>query len=470
MKQSFYYNGTILTMEGKEPRYAEAVLVEDGVILSVGEKSVLQRDLHGSARMIDLHGKTMLPGFVDSHSHLTGAAFERLFQKENRMAGEGADSMEKLEGPYSRLKSTRLSKLPGLLPAIQETAKWYASYGITTVQDAKVTEMEMYLLRLAGMLGMLPIDVACYLVPELCEDNLPKQYPMKNHYSMHVRRAGCKIFLDGSIKEKTAWLSRPYIRAPKESSVFTAGEEFSAELSEKNGRTYGKQSSEGIEDCGNSLMTDAELSSYIELCIERDWQINAHANGDAAIDQFLSCYEEASAKHPACHYLRPTLIHAQTIRKDQLRKCAELGILVSFIPAHLYQVGDFYMEQSLGAERTEKLSPLRTALKEGVSVTLHQDTPVGKPDMLLSVHHAVNRVSKGGRILGQEERITPYEALRGVTINAAYQIFEEEHKGSIRAGKEADFVILDQNPLEVKPEKIRDIRVMETIKADRKIL
>lgn len=443
MKQSLYYNGTILTMEGKEPQYVEAVLVEDGVILAVGDRMTLERDMHASANIVNLQGKTMLPGFVDSHSHLTGAAFTRIYQKQNQTAGESTDSVEKLESAYSRLKSIGLSQLPGLLPAIQETARWYASFGITTVQDAKVTEVEMYLLRLAGMFGMLPIDVACYMVPELCEQNLPKQYPMRNHYSMHVRRAGCKIFLDGSIKERTAWMSMPYLSDKEKKADATV--------------------------CGSPRMTDEELMSYIDLCIERDWQLNAHANGDAAIEQFLNCYRKVAAKHPASHYLRPTLIHAQTIRKDQLRQCAELGILVSFLPANLYRMGDYYVERVLGMERAEKLSPLRTAIQEGVSYTIHQDTPVGQPDMLQSVHHAVNRVSKGGRILGERERISPYDALRAVTIHAAYQIFEEEHKGSIRAGKEADFVILEQNPLTVKPEKIRDIQVLETVKGDKKV-
>ena len=103
-------------------------------------------------------------------------------------------------------------------------------------------------------------------------------------------------------------------------------------------------------------------------------------------------------------------------------------------------------------------------MSAGVPFTFHQDTPVLPPDMLVTVGCAVNRVTRNGQVLGEEERISPLEALRAVTINAAYQYFEEDQKGSIREGKRADFVVLDQNPLTVDPERIRDIRVLRTIK------
>ena len=96
--------------------------------------------------------------------------------------------------------------------------------------------------------------------------------------------------------------------------------------------------------------------------------------------------------------------------------------------------------------------------------TLHQDTPVLKPDMLHTVWCAVNRRTKKGTLLGEEERVTPYEALKAVTVNGAYQYFEEKTKGSIREGKRADFVILDKNPLQTPPEELKEIRVLQTIR------
>lgn len=96
--------------------------------------------------------------------------------------------------------------------------------------------------------------------------------------------------------------------------------------------------------------------------------------------------------------------------------------------------------------------------------TLHQDTPVILPNMLETIWCAVNRITKEGVVIGEQEKVSPLDALKGVTINAAYQYFEEDKKGSIKEGKLADLVILDKNPLKVDPMTIKDIKVVETIK------
>jgi len=103
-------------------------------------------------------------------------------------------------------------------------------------------------------------------------------------------------------------------------------------------------------------------------------------------------------------------------------------------------------------------------LKAGIIFTMHHDAPVTPPDLITAMYSAVNRRTRSGRILGPDERITPLQALKAITINAAYQLQEEETKGSIKSGKLADLVILDQNPLTINPEQIRSIKVLETIK------
>ena len=388
MKQSFYYNGTILTMEGHVPQYVEAVLVEGGVIQAVGERSVLERDLHKKAQMINLRGKAMLPGFVDGYSGLAQTAYERACK-------------------HSKGK---VPSIPYLLREITETAKWYASYGITTAQEASCGEREWQLLRLGGLLGRLPIDVACYFKEDYADGNLPVCVPKQNLYSMRIRKAG-------------------YAGMP----------------------------------------TEPSLRETIAACLERNWQLSMYVDCEEDVEQFLHCYESVLTQYPEKHDLRPVLINAETIRKDQLKRCEELGILLSFGIDRIYYRGDLLFEKESGPEYTERMLPLRTALRAGLSVSVHQGTPDAEPNMIFSIHNAVNRVSKNGRILGEQERISPYEALRTVTIQAAYRLFEEEHKGSIRAGKDADFVILDKNPLKVAPEKIRDIRVVETIKRDKRV-
>ena len=136
----------------------------------------------------------------------------------------------------------------------------------------------------------------------------------------------------------------------------------------------------------------------------------------------------------------------------------------TFFVGHIHYWGDLHYESVLGPDRANRISPLRSAVQTGVNYTLHQDSPITKPDMLLSIHVSVNRQTQKGRILGNEQRLTVEEALKAATINAAYQYFEEDKKGSIAPGKLADFVILEQNPLEIAPEQIKNIKVQKTIK------
>ena len=162
--------------------------------------------------------------------------------------------------------------------------------------------------------------------------------------------------------------------------------------------------------------------------------------------------------------LRPVMIHAQLLDTDQMDETARLGVIPSFFIAHVYQWGDTHIK-NFGLERASRISAAKAALDRGIPFTFHQDTPVLPPDMLGTVWCAVNRVTKGGVTLGAEQRIPAEAALRAVTVNAAHQYFEEARRGSLRPGKAADLVLLDADPLAVPHEKLRDIRVLETIKA-----
>ena len=157
------------------------------------------------------------------------------------------------------------------------------------------------------------------------------------------------------------------------------------------------------------------------------------------------------------------MIHCQTVREDQLDRMKMFGMIPSLFVGHVYYWGDVHLK-NLGKERAERISPSRSALDRGLKVNFHQDTPVTKPNMLHTVWCAVNRITRGGRVLGEDQCCTVYEALRAVTASAAYAYFEEDTKGTIRAGKAADLIILDKNPMEVPKEEIRKIRVLETIK------
>ena len=139
-------------------------------------------------------------------------------------------------------------------------------------------------------------------------------------------------------------------------------------------------------------------------------------------------------------------------------------MIPSFFVEHVCQWGEIH-RQNLGEERAARISPARSAIDCGLTITFHQDTPVLPPDMLHTIWCAVNRLTASGNLLGGEERISVLEALRAVTINAAYQYGEEDEKGTLEVGKLADLVILEQDPLAVNALSIKDIAVCATIKA-----
>lgn len=330
------------------------------------------------------------------------------------------------------------------ISSIGRASEYYASFGITTAQDARASVKDYEDLRAAGASGRLKCDVALYFPEKEAEKILPRTEPGQNPYQDMVRTAGCKMFLDGSPQGKTAWLSEPYYQVPP-------GED----------RDY----------CGSPILGDDEVTGIMTRCIRNRWQINVHVNGDAAIEQMIRCFEKAAEaagtgspeKNPGAG-LRPVAIHCQTVRKDQLERMAQDGIRISFFHDHVYYWGDYHRDSVLGPERASHISPLSWADGYGIPFTLHQDSPVVPPNVLFAVHNAVNRRTSSGSLLGPEHRISVERALRAVTLDAAAQLFEEDTKGSIRKGKRADFVVLDRNPLTVPAEEIRKIRILETIK------
>lgn len=537
MSRMLFYNGTVITIE--EPFCAQAVLTEDGVIQAVGTfEDVRAAAGEGEKCLVDLQGHTLMPGFIDPHSHFTACAnatmqvdlgeaecFEdvirlirEFIERENIPAGQwvrasgydhnrlkegrhpdrtvldqaapehllmvshqsghmGAFNSRALEAlgvdghtqpPQGGMIAVKdgeptgymeenaflqyIQKAPmpspeAFLEAYRKAQKLYASYGVTTVQEGMMSAPLGPLYQLLLHSGILELDLVAYLDME-AGDELKRQFAEHiGKYKDHMKIGGYKMFLDGSPQGRTAWLREPYLPV-EEGDAGQAGE-----------------TTAPSPDCGYPTLTDAAVKSNI-LRAERDqMQLLAHCNGDAACEQYLREYAAALAELPdhTPGDIRPVMIHAQLLGLDQLERVKALGIIPSFFLAHVYHWGDIHLK-NLGHKRAERISPAHSALEHGIRFTLHQDAPVIRPDMMETVWCAVNRMTRNGIILGIEERISVADALKAVTINGAYQYFEEDKKGSIAPGKLADFVILEQNPLEADPTDLRKIRVLATIK------
>lgn len=315
----------------------------------------------------------------------------------------------------------------------------YAANGVTTAQDGASQGEGIKIMRKAGQQGKLYIDIVAYPIPFglATEDEFNRMVDENKdifgQYVNHVKIGGYKAVLDGSPQGKSAWMSTPY----------------------ENSGDY----------CGYPWYTDDQLHATIRRALNDNQQFLAHCNGDAASEQFLNIYESEldASNNPNKHNLRPVMIHCQTVRDDQLDRMQALNMIPSIFVAHTWYWGDVHLK-NFGKERGSRVSPCKSALDRGLIFNLHTDTPVRLPKMLHSVWAAVNRRTQNGITIGPEQRIDVYNALKGITINAAYAYFEEDSKGSIKEGKRADLVILDRNPLKVDPMEIQDIQVLETIK------
>lgn len=525
--QKLYYGGDIITMreEGDAP---EALLAADGKIVYVGELAETRRRCLPVAEEIDLKGRTLMPSFIDPHSHISMLAqytdfanlgkctsFEDLVRtlsacKEEKHMGEGdvlvgygydhnfldeqehptkavldrvsdaipicilhtsghmcvansallrecgitADTADPEGGRFGREKGGApngyIEEVPAMVKVLipvfsrvkadfarqlKKAQQIYLKYGITTVQDGSTNASGFQKLAECAEDQVFQLDVVSYVLADELEKTAGDYPEYYEKYHNRLKIGGAKIILDGSPQGRSAWLSRPY-----------EGEE-----------TY----------CGYPAHTQEETDRWVETAVDKGYQILAHCNGDAASGQYLAAFEKAAAKSPEnpdkIRTLRPVMIHCQTVRDDQLDEMKELGMIPSIFVAHTWYWGDVHLK-NLGPVRGAHISPARAAMERGLVYNFHQDTPVVEPDMLHTVWCAVNRLTRSGQPIGQDQCISVYEALKGVTIHGAYAYHEDTRKGTLEAGKLADMVILDRNPLKTDKMQIRDIQVLETIK------
>lgn len=529
-----YVGGDIVTLDDAQPS-VEALAVKDGKILAIGPRAEVEQAHGGSdTKVVDLGGRTLLPGFLDPHSHYINslqvatqaavypppsgpgkdvasiiAAIQKLRDERRIPKGEliqaygyddtvmpagrllnrddldrafpdnpvvvghvsmhgavlnsaalkmfGIDASTKTppggiivrkpgtDEPYGLIMEMAYMPIFGQLPKptpeqeIEYTKvgqMLYAQNGITTAHEGVTHAADLEVMERATAAGANIIDVIAFpFITELDPILAKRPVATWGGYDRGLKIGGVKITGDGSPQGRTAYFTTPYL----------------------TGGPGGEQNWRGSP----SFLGDT-LEKMVQRVYEMDVPLNYHANGDAAIDMLIRAVDKVTGGKPRPGW-RVTLIHGQFTRKDQLDELKRLNIIPSFYTLHTYYFADAHIVNR-GRAQAMYISPMRDAIDKGLRPTNHTDFVVAPLDPMAVLWSAVNRVSRSGEQIGPDQRVTPLEGLKAMTINVAYQYGEQDSKGTLTAGKRADLVVLDANPLKVEPMKIRDIKVVETVK------
>ena len=512
------YNANVLTVDGRRPR-AQAVAIADGRFLAVGGNDRVRALAGARTLKLNLEGKTVVPGFIDAHTHPAVAgrmhlrqvdcdlrsinAIEEAIRARAGKTPEGDwvlgfkyDDTKTAEGrplnladldaaaprhpvyishrgghtayinsraleraqitndtpdppggrfdrdPETRRHNGRISERANevfdkLIPEVSSRddyragvkliAQMMSRAGITSAHDAYGSHDDLRSYQDAHEAGELSVRIYC-LIGHSEIDRMIAAGIRTGFGDEWVRVGAMKMTCDGSISERTARLSQPYIGRP--------------------------------DDFGIQVMTEEELYEKGRKAHEADWQLGVHANGDVAIDMVLRVYERLQRERPR-RDPRFRLEHCTVINDDLVRRIRALGAIPTPFAAYVYYHGEKFRDY--GAERLNHMFALRSFLDAGIRVAPGSDYPPGPFEPMMAMQSAVTRTDSKGNVWGAQQRITVEEALRTQTLHGAYASFEEHLKGSIERGKLADLVVLGRDPLREDPKSLITTPVERTM-------
>lgn len=341
-----------------------------------------------------------------------------------------------------------------LFDSLRDAQQIYASVGVTTCQEGATHIGDLKFLKTAADKNLFYLDIVALPlildVPQYVKEYFPSwgggamtiPDSAAERFGQYVNRlklGGIKIPADGSPQGRTAFWTKP---------LLTPG---------PGGETNWR---------GQPNLPPELLNKAVAEILSKNLPLFVHCNGDAAIDMMIDAARLAGVKAEADK--RIVIIHSQFMRPDQIDAYAEIGLTPSFFTAHCFFWGDVHIENT-GEERASFISPMAAAKAKGVKFSNHNDFSVTPMDPMRMIWSAMKRETRSGKILGPDQRVDAFTALKAITVDAAWQIREESLKGTIEAGKLADLVILDKNPLTTNVDAILDIKTVETFKEGRSV-
>lgn len=516
------YNANILTVDAAQPR-AQAVAIAGGRFFAVGSNDDVRRLAKAGTPQVDIGGKTVVPGFIDAHTHPSYAGIRHLrwvdcdlrsiaeiqkairdraaktpagdwiigFKYDDTKTKEGrkltredldaaapahpvfiehrgghtayvnslalrrtevSDATADPEGgkfdrdpatshltgglrenatvPFRKLIPTTFSR-DEMRQGVRLISQMMVRTGVTSVHDAEAAPEDLLAYQDAREAGELSFRVYCLMQYQFLE-RMTAAGVRAGLGDEWLRVGAVKLVCDGSISERTARLTQPYVGRPNDHGILVTGEE--------------------------------ELYANARKAHAAGWQIGTHANGDAAIDIMLRIYERLQREMPRKDP-RYRLEHCTVVNPSLIGRIRALGAIPTPFSTYVYYHGEKMREY--GAERLDWMFAVRSFLDAGIRVTQASDYPPGPFEPMMALQSEVTRTDSHGNLWGARQRVTVEEALRVGTLNGAYASFEEDRKGSITAGKLADLVVLGRDPTRVDPMSLVEIPIERTMAGGR---
>jgi len=512
------YNGNFWTVDARPPR-AQAVAISDGRFLAVGSNEEVLALASGRAKKLDLGGNTVLPGFIDAHTHPAEAGLDHLrmvdcdlrsiadivsalrkraaqtppgewvlgFKYDDTKTSDGrplnladldsavpdhpvfvehrgghtawvnslamkmveidANTADPPGGKYDHdpatghltghIRENAKTGFQQLIPSnftrddrregVKLISKMMTRTGITSVGDAFGTPDDLRAYQEAREAGELSFRVYCLIGFQFIDQMLAAgiRTGLGDEW---VRVGAMKMLCDGSISERTARLSQPYIGRPDDFGILVAGED--------------------------------QLYPVARKAHAAGWQLGTHANGDVAIDATLRVYERLQCELPR-RDPRFRLEHCTVVNDSLVRRIKALGAIPTPFSTYAYYHGEKMKEY--GPERVDHMFALRSFIDAGIRPTQASDYPPGPFEPMMALQSEVTRTDTKGNVWGPKQKITVEEAIRVGTINGSHASYEENLKGSIEAGKLADLVVLGRDPFKVDPSELVNIPIQRTM-------
>ncbi|MGD8506725.1 MAG: amidohydrolase [Candidatus Bathyarchaeota archaeon] len=504
-------NANTLTMNPHEP-HAEAIAIKDNKIVAVGTNEQVQAWIGNQTRVMNLNGKTVVPGFIDTHVHMRGFGrflttidlrevnsikkMQQLLQervqktpKQKWILGRGWDQEKFKEKRYPTREDLDeaaptnpviFTRVCGHICVVNSQALELADISRDTVaRSGGQIDKNLETGEPTGILRENALDLVWNIVPEPSEEELTEICELACQKAVEAGLTSVHWFVQSSVeirilqrlRVKNRLAIRIYLVVPvglldclTDAGLLTgfgdsmikigsikilADGSLGARTAALKQPYNDKPSTKGMMLYSQKSLNEMALKAH-----RIGFQLAIHCIGDQAVDMTLKALEKALKETPRENH-RHRLEHVSVLNESLIQRMKRLGIVASVQPH--FVVSDFWVVKRVGKARARWVYPFKTLIENGILVVGGSDCPVEPISPILGIYAAVNRKAF------QQERITVEEAIRIYTANAAYASFEEKTKGSIEAGKLADLVVLSDDLGGIEPRKIEDVKVEMTI-------